>query len=55
MSEKLVLTPRDATSCDVTLIGGKAANLAWLTSHQFNVPAWLVLTRHLTYNYKRMV
>lgn len=40
----LLATSHDAGFLPLTEIGGKAANLAWLSDNAFPVPAWSVLT-----------
>ncbi|MBF0353270.1 MAG: phosphoenolpyruvate synthase [SAR324 cluster bacterium] len=46
MTKPYILNARDASMHDVSLLGGKANNMAWLTRNAFPVPDWLVVTTH---------
>ena len=46
MSGNTLLCAEQVVSSDVATLGGKTANLAWLSSRGYPVPQWWVLTTH---------
>ncbi|MGK5091964.1 phosphoenolpyruvate synthase [Deltaproteobacteria bacterium TL4] len=46
MSQPLILDSKEASRYDASMLGGKAANMAWMTRNGFPVPDWVVVTTH---------